>query len=93
MFVFSPYRLESEKLGFEAERDSLQNTLDMTNSLTAQKEKDIEQCKLQVSCQQNSYRIYCSLPRVNVLFILLTWMTDMNKTRSTMLPQKWLRAK
>ena len=43
------FRLESEKQGFEAERDSLQNTLDSTNSLALQKDKEIEQCRNEVS--------------------------------------------
>ena len=42
-------RLESDKLGYEAERDSNQNMLDMTNSLALQKDKEIEQYKVEVS--------------------------------------------
>ena len=35
-------------MGFEAERDSVQNTLDVTNSLVAEKEREIEQQNLEV---------------------------------------------
>ena len=49
LFFWGKHRLEAETTGYEAERDSVQNTLDVTNSLVVEKEKEIQQQSVEVS--------------------------------------------